>query len=133
LDDATSLPPEGRNCQQPPGYHIQALNGVDGRAGLLELATFNKFGYHKRCLVLRFVVKAVVNDVLPHLRHNIQLQGEDFAVALDMLEDEMQRLGPVPPPGPPAGDASDTTPTSQRQDPTGHPEWIITQGRALCH
>jgi hypothetical protein len=121
LDDATSLPPEGRNCQQPHGYHIQALNGVDGRASLLELATINEFGYHKRCLVLRFVVKAVVNDVLPHLRHNSQLQGHDFEVALDILEDDKHKFGLAP--RHPHGDTIDTAENLQ---------WILTQGRALC-
>ena len=80
-------------------------------------------------------VRAASSDVLSHLRHNIQLQGEDFAMALDVLEDEVQRFGPAPPPPVSQtgreGVGHDTTPPSARQNPADHAEWVLTQGRAL--
>ena len=122
---------EGRNAHDPVPIHIMVLNNDNPPIGLIELAGEPKFSYPKRYLVLRFLVKSVVNDVLPHLRHIIQMQGDDFALALDALEDDVHRFGPMPIPAP-GGDGSDTTPTSGRQNPTDHPEWIINQGRVLC-
>lgn len=105
------------------------VNG-NPRVGLIELNTFDKFGYQKRSIVLGFLVKSVVTGVLPHLRHNIRLQGEDFALALDLLEDDIQRYGPLPPLVAATGDGSDAAPP--RQTDQDHPEWVLAQGRALC-
>ena len=81
---------EGRNMDMnhlAPGPHIRVppLDAVP-RGGLIELATKNQFGYSKRYMVLRWLVQGVLGNTLPQLRHFIQAQGADFAVALNALQ-----------------------------------------------
>ena len=51
--------------------------------GLINIAASRHVNYQKRYMLLRFVIRAVLHNILPHLRHNLHNeQGE--AVQVDI-------------------------------------------------
>ena len=129
--------------QLPPHVLVASAGEKKRRMGVVEQAAYDTFPYHKRFLVLRWLLE--MTRANPALLENVAAQAEDFSYVVHAYEDEYSKQGPPPrthtewtPEASSRGETEigDSTPApsggSESRDPNlDDPEWVRDAGAEL--
>ena len=80
--------------QLPPHVLVATAGEKTRRMGVIEQAAYDTFPYHKRFLVLRWLLEMTRANA--SLLENVAAQAEDFSYVVHAYEDEYSKQGPPP-------------------------------------